>query len=266
MAASGRLRIGRLVVAPLGLCVLLAGCSQQLYGSLTERNANEIVATLRRVGLSADKKAGADGIWSVQVPADQFADAMRVLNAHRLPPADVDGLGKVFRKDSLVSTPTEERARLMYALSQEITHTLLAIDGVVAARVHPVLPPSDPLNPRPRSASAAVFIKHRAGADLASLESSVRRLVANSIEGVSLDTVSLTLVEAELPPAAAQPDPQLSRAIPTAFWAVLGLLLGILLAAYFVLSWKRGLVRGLDNLRSRLVRRQQSAAAGENAQ
>ena len=41
---------------------LLAACSQQeLYGQLTERQANEMVAVLRNAGLHAEKAASRDG-------------------------------------------------------------------------------------------------------------------------------------------------------------------------------------------------------------
>ena len=69
-------------------------------------------------------------------------------------------LGDTFRKEGVISTPLEERARYIYALSQELEATLSNIDGVIVARVHVVLPervaPGEPVQP----ASASVFIKH----------------------------------------------------------------------------------------------------------
>ena len=43
---------------------------------------------------------------------------MQILKAQGLPREDFDSLGKVFKREGFVSTPVEERARLMHALSQ----------------------------------------------------------------------------------------------------------------------------------------------------
>jgi type III secretion protein J len=49
-------------------------------------------------------------------------------------------MGKVFKREGFVSSPLEERARLVHAMSQEIANTINNIDGVVTARVHLVVP------------------------------------------------------------------------------------------------------------------------------
>ncbi|MEY3202223.1 MAG: hypothetical protein RIR70_1773, partial [Pseudomonadota bacterium] len=97
------------------------------------------------------------------------------------------------------STPLEERARYLYALSQELEHTFSQIDGVLSARVHIVLPerltPGDPLLP----SSAAIFIRHVPQVDLGALEPRIRRMVANSIPGLNAgktDQITVVFVPA----------------------------------------------------------------------
>lgn len=243
------------------LCLALAGCSQQLYGALDEHAANEVVGALRAEGVRASKERGNDAQWRVAVPGDDFARAVQILKRRNLPSREFEGLGRVFRKESLVSTPTEERARLIFALSQELERTLTELDGVIVARVHPVIPPQDPLNMRPKAASASVFVKHRAGADLAERESMIRALVANGIEGLTYDNVRVLLVAAETRPSQDEL-PAVSRAVPPLFWGVLGVLLGVLVATYFALTWRDRAVGAIDGLRGRMVRKQRAAAGG----
>jgi type III secretion protein J len=243
--------------AVLFFVLLLTACSQQLFGALDESSANQVVSALRAEGLAADKSKAGDELWKVTVPDDEFARAVQVLKRRNLPPQQFDGLGKVFKKESLVSTPTEERARLIHAMSQELERSLSELDGVIVARVHPVIPPHDPLNPKKVASSASVLIKHRAGAAVATSESMVRALVASGVEGLSYEDVRVLMVVADTPPTLEKPVS--ARAIPPAFWGILGVLLALLLIAYFVLNWRDKTTGALDELRSKLVRKQKAA-------
>ena len=249
----------------LALAVLLAGCSAQLFGALSEPAANQVVSALRNEGIAAEKVSANEGQWKVTVPDDEFARAVLVLKRRNLPPQQFDGLGVVFKKESLVSTPTEERARLIHAMSQELERSLSELDGVLVARVHPVIPPHDPLNPKKVASSASVLIKHRPGAELAGREAMIRSLVASGIEGLSYDDVRVLLVVAE--PQATTPDkPTVSRAIPPVFWGILGVLMGVLLLAYFALNWRDKAVIALDDLRGRMTKKQREGNGSAAAQ
>ena len=217
--------------------VVLSACSQQLFGALSENSANLVVAALRSEGVAAEKVFASEDMWKVTVPDDEFARSTQILKRRNLPPQQFEGLGKVFKKESLVSTPTEERARLIYAMSQELENSLTTLDGVLNARVHPVIPPHDPLNPKKVPSSASVLIKYRPGAEIASRESMIRALVAAGIEGLAYDDVRVLMVEAEKQPTIVE-KPTISRAVPPVFWGILGLLLGVLLVTYFVLNWR----------------------------
>jgi type III secretion protein J len=246
----GRWALGLLFTASL----MLAGCTQQLFGNLDENSANLVVAALRSEGISAVKSASNEEFWKVSVPEDEFARATQILKRRNLPPQQFEGLGRVFKKESLVSTPTEERARLIYAMSQELEHSLSTLDGVLTARVHPVIPPHDPLNPKKIASSASVLIKYRAGAEIADAETLIRNLVASGIEGLALNDVKVLMVKSEPLPVIQEPV-AMSRAVPPIFWGILGLLLGLLLITYFVLNWRDKSTEGLDKLRGRLIRK-----------
>jgi len=193
-------------IAPLMLALALAGCQVDLYSGLTEQEANEIVAALSTDGIAAEKQrsdaaagggTGSTGAWLVRVDEGRLANALEVLRAQGLPHDRYASMGDVFQKQGLVSTPAEERMRYIYAVSQELSQTLRTVDGVVAARVHVVIPANDPLSDKIRPSSAAVFIKHRPDVDLRLLAPAVKDMVAHSIEGLSHEQVSLSLFEAK---------------------------------------------------------------------
>jgi type III secretion protein J len=202
----------------LTTALLLSGCSVDLYTSLSEQEANEMLAALGAEGIDARKqRADATG-WTVQVDESRLGAAVAVLRNNGLPQERYTTLGDVFQRQGLVSTPAEERMRYIHAVSQELAQTLRKLDGVVSARVHVVIPANDPLSDKLKPSSAAVFIKHRPDTDLRLLVPAVKDMVAHGIEGLAHEQVSLTLVEARrltLPeqPAAAGP-----RAMPVGPW------------------------------------------------
>ncbi|WP_085657082.1 type III secretion system inner membrane ring lipoprotein SctJ [Pseudomonas sp. B11(2017)] len=165
--------------------LLLAGCGErmELHRDLSEQDANEVLAELAGKDIDAQKRLDKNGV-AVLVANRDISRAVRALEAVGLPRRSRSSLGEVFRKEGVISSPLEERARYLYALSQELEQTLSQIDGVVVARVHVVLPeriaPGEPVQP----ASAAVFIKHRAELDPDSVLPRIRRMVASSIPGI----------------------------------------------------------------------------------
>jgi type III secretion protein J len=180
----------------IGLMLALCACEHDLYSKLSEKEANEMIAVLAEESIPASKAPGDDKDWKVRIDESDTALALEVLRSHGLPRERLKNLGDMFQRQGLVATPAEERMRYIYAISQELSGTLLNIDGVVAADVHVVIPENDPLSDTIRPSSAAVFIKHRADVDLSILTPMVKDLVAHSIEGLSHERVSLSLTEA----------------------------------------------------------------------
>ncbi|CAN5560299.1 type III secretion inner membrane ring lipoprotein SctJ [soil metagenome] len=213
---SVRLRSALCIVAVLAL---LAGCDTQLLANLSERDSNEVLAVLLRAGVQASKESPDAGkTWTIQVPQDNVVQSLELLSANGLPRVRYANLGEMFKKDGLVSTPVEERVRFVYGVSQELSETLQRMDGVVAARVHIVMPQSDPMANAPKPASASVFIKHRAGMSPGTYTAAVKNLVAHSVEGLSYDAVSVVFVEAEPPPLPPPPPPPIWRL--ALLWAI----------------------------------------------
>ncbi|MGY2375253.1 type III secretion system inner membrane ring lipoprotein SctJ [Pseudomonas sp. SDO524_S393] len=170
----------------LVVILTLSGCSDrvELHRQLSEQEANEVIAELADKHIRAQKVPAKDGV-TVAVNANDIGRAVRTLEAAGLPKIARTTLGDTFRKEGVISTPLEERARYIYALSQELEATLSNIDGVIVARVHVVLPeriaPGEPVQP----ASASVFIKHDPRLDPDNIRARVRRMVASSIPGMT---------------------------------------------------------------------------------
>lgn len=183
--------LGAVVVA-----VALTGCGAKvdLMSAIPESDANEVIAALLNAGISAEKVAGKEGMVGVRVDQAKVALAVDTLRAAGLPREAHIGMGQVFKKDGLISSPLEERARYLYALSQDISATLARIDGVLFARVHLVLPERGATAKDDLPSSAAVFIKHTAESDVELLQPQVRRMVANSIPGLATDRVTVVFV------------------------------------------------------------------------
>lgn len=193
------------------LALGLAGCKAQLFSRLSEADAHEVLDTLYAAGIDANKVAAEDKTWNVEVAEQDLQRALRTVREQGVPHQRFASTGELFKKEGLVSTPAEERIRFIYGVSQELSSTLSQIDGVVAARVHVVIPANDPLADRIRPSSASVFIKHRSGANLQEMAPAIKNLVMRGIEGLTFDNISLTFFVAEAPVRLAAP-PQAAAA------------------------------------------------------
>jgi type III secretion protein J len=204
-----------LLLYPLLSAILLLGCQEQIQSGLSETDANEIVAVLSEEGIKAGKKKGDDKAWIVSVEKDEFSSAVRALRARGMPKEPLVGLGEVFKKQGLISTPTEERARLTFALQNELSRSINLIDGVVAARVHVVMPKQDHFTEKAKPSSVSVFVKHAPETSLARLTPQIQRFIATSIEGVNYDNISVSMFTAAPPPVSAEDLKQVSFARST---------------------------------------------------
>lgn len=175
--------------------LLLGGCKADLYSNLTEVEANQMLAALMTSGIPAEK-ANMGETFSVRVEEGDMVRAIATLNAKGYPRSTRDSIGSIFQKSGIISSPFEERVRYIYALGEDVAQTLSEIDGVVAARVHVVLPDQPQLGQPVKPSSAAVFIKHEPTVDLEFFVPQIRRLVSSSIEGLDYSAVAVILTEA----------------------------------------------------------------------
>jgi type III secretion protein J len=248
---SGRAGFRRAALAWVS-SALLCACQMDLNTKATEADANEMLGALLSAGLDAHKRTPDAGkTWTITVDETEAVQAINVLRMNALPRERRATLGELFKKEGLISSPTEERVRFIYGIEQELAETVSKVDGVMVARVHIVLPNNDPLATAVKPSSASVFVKHRAKADVQTLVPAIKNLVVHAVEGLGYEQVTLTLVpsmEAERIAA-----PGVSRAGPAAApargvsWVLpagIGTLLLLALTAGAVYRFKPALLPG----------------------
>lgn len=184
------------------LLALLMGCTRELHHDLSEQDANEILVLLDANGVQADKvrEPSREGRWMVEVTSEQRSESLRLLQAAGLPRRDAGDADPLAERSSLIPMAGEERLRMTASTTRRLESSLMAVDGVVDARVHLVLPDAPRLvrrtDAQPR-ASVLVKIRptHRGVLD----EERVRTLVSGGVEGLSPQDVRAVIVEEALP-------------------------------------------------------------------
>lgn len=183
------------IVIVAAATAIFAGCQKEatLNSSLEERQANLVMAALLDNGIGCRKVEGEEGTWNVLIGEKDFARAANLLESRGLPQRQFNGVSETFKKTGIVSSPSEERIRFMDALAQDLSRTITAIDGVVDARVHVVLPDNDPFAKKVLPSSAAVAVRARWDVDLSDRIPSIKSLVKNAIEGLQYEKISVTI-------------------------------------------------------------------------
>lgn len=181
---------------------LMAGCYDELHHDLAERSANELIVALSQSDIPARKMPGGDG-WTVSVPQSEFQRALTVLAARNLPREETDIFALLEHSSGLVPSVEEEHLRKVSILTTELEQTFLAMDSVVDAHVHAVVPRAGGVRvgrPSSESASASVVIVYRAGT-LPPSDESIRSILRGAISALEDTQISTVLVETQMPEA-----------------------------------------------------------------
>ncbi len=217
----------------------MAGCKQELYSGLTEKDVNEMISILMHSGIETGKVPLKNDLYALTVNRGELSRAVEILKDHGYPRDAYQSMGDIFKKEGLISSPLEERVRFIYALSQNVEETLSQIDGVITARVHIVLPENNPFGDVIKPSSASVFIKYHPDSSLEEAKADIKLIVEKSIEGLSYDKVTVVMLPSRKVGALANGSMEDESVIPG---SVKLLLLGILLsvAGFFGIRWLSG--------------------------
>ncbi|WP_170975104.1 type III secretion system inner membrane ring lipoprotein SctJ [Citrobacter sp. wls826] len=125
------------IIGMLSLILLLTSCKQQdLLEGLTQQQANEILAVLKKNYIMGEKfSTGKDG-YTVSVNNDDFPAAVELMRIYGLPSRPDIEISQLFPSDSLVSSPIAEKARLYSGIEQRLEQSVKLIAGVYNARIH----------------------------------------------------------------------------------------------------------------------------------
>lgn len=158
-----------------------------LYGGLDESEAAKVVAALDESKIPY--RAGVGG--SIHVPSDKVHQVRMQLAGKGIPRGEGVGF-EIFDKPNFGISDFVQRANYTRAIQGELARTISQLDAVEAARVMIVLPENRLLIGNQQKPTASVFVRVRGAAELsASAVNSIRLLVANSVEGLQVSSVSV---------------------------------------------------------------------------
>ena len=181
------------------LSFILAGCQIDLYSGLSENDVNNMMSILLSNDIAAEKiKNKKEATYTLAIDKSKIPESVQLLKEHGYPKEKIEKMSELFKQEGLVSSPTEERARYIYALSQSVQETLSNIDGVLVARVHVVMPENNPYTDKIAPSSASVFIKYHPRTNLSDIKSEIKMIVEASIEGLTYDNVTVILLPAQI--------------------------------------------------------------------
>lgn len=188
-------RVVRVCVWPL-VALALSGCGKEmLLRDLTERDANEIVGVLYTSSVEAKKVADPKGkSYSVEVLSAEVPRAVAVLRALGLPKSPRTNLNEVFRSTGFAPTPFEERVRYLFGLAQEVERTISLMEGVLQTRVHVVTPDNTSKLADLQMSKASVYVSYDDRYDIEVFVPRIRKLVSDSIEGLSPTRVEILAI------------------------------------------------------------------------
>ena len=194
--------------------VLATACTVPVAGGLDEGQANRIVLALDRAGVGSEKEIDpiTEGRYRVVVERDEAPRAITAMRAEDLPSPSSPGMLESMGKGALLPSRLAEHAQFLAGLNGELERTLLAIEGMLSARVHVSIPEVDPLREGPRvKATASVLLQHRGATPPIDIHE-VKRIVAGAAAGLLPDDVAVVMVPR--PTSAAGVDRALSRIGP----------------------------------------------------
>ncbi|ASY65730.1 Type III secretion bridge between inner and outermembrane lipoprotein (YscJ,HrcJ,EscJ, PscJ) (plasmid) [Sinorhizobium sojae CCBAU 05684] len=175
------------------LAIILSACSKDVLTGLDQRDVLDAQVLLERAGIPATVSSEKGGAFTLSVDAQDHARALELLADAGLPRSPRSTVAELFPGEGFLVTPFEQKARMTFALEQQLGETLSALEGVALARVHVVMPEDNGRGLIKERARASALLQYRPGADVAEIEMKSRSLLLNSIRGLAYEDVSVVV-------------------------------------------------------------------------
>jgi flagellar M-ring protein FliF len=159
-----------------------------LYGKLDETESAKVVAALEesKVPYKVNQSGG-----SILVPADRVYQLRMQMASKGIPQGQGVGF-EIFDKANFGISDFVQHANYARAVQGELARTISQLDQVESARVMIVMPENRLLTDGGRKPTASVFVRVKGNGQLPqSAVNSIRFLVANSVEGLQANSVSV---------------------------------------------------------------------------
>lgn len=177
--------------------VCLNACSVPIAANLDEADANQAIVVLERgkVGASKERDHEHEGRFVVNVANQDASAAIGLLARENLPPRASPGVLEALGESSVVPSRLAEHAKWSAGIAGDLERSLRNVDGVLSARVHLGVPPTERLDPEGQRAapSAAVLLRHR-GATPPVASGEVQRLIGGAVPGLAPERVNVVMV------------------------------------------------------------------------
>jgi flagellar M-ring protein FliF len=158
---------------------------QLLYGRLSPKDVTSVMASIQELGVKSEMGGSGTAIY---VPSDQVHKVRMSLASKGIPSGEGVGF-EIFDRGNFGVSDFIQRTNYNRAIQGELGRTISQLQGVRSARVLVVIPENKLLFTDVRTKpTASVFIE---GSLTTEQVNSVRFLVANSVEGLKAEDVSI---------------------------------------------------------------------------
>jgi len=193
LGASQRVSVLAATLVVVGGLISLALWSSRtdyglLYGKLSDAESAKVIAALDDA--KVPYKIGSSG-GAIMIPADKVYQMRMQLAGRGIPQGEGVGF-EIFDKPNFGISDFVQRANYVRAVQGELSRTISQLNEIESARVMIVLPENRLLLDKDKHPTASVFVRVRGNTQLPTTAiNSIRFLVANSVEGLKPNNVSI---------------------------------------------------------------------------
>ena len=211
LGLNQRVSLGVAVLAVIGGMAALFLWARQpsmqlLYGRLAEKDVSEVVAAVQAANIRYEIGAGGNSIY---VPAGEVHKLRMQLAGKGIPSGEGVGF-EVFDRPNFGISDFVQRTNYVRALQGELSRTISQLSGVRSSRVLIVMPENRLLFTDVKAKpTASIFVE---GSVSTEGVNSIRSLVANAVEGLRIDDVSVVDNRGNVLTENMRDDPQLGSA------------------------------------------------------